>query len=133
MTAIAIAVSMFYFLDFALNALQASLRNLLLDVTPPAQLNHANAWHGRMLHAGSIVGNGVGLCARQHIGIGFTITGFLNLAAWPILRLLGGGQFRKFSAVVVVTVVITVAVTCLLHPETPRGELLRHDRRCVGP
>jgi solute carrier family 45 protein 1/2/4 len=60
-TAIAIAVTSFYLLDFALNALQASLRNLLLDVTPPSQLNAGNAWHGRMTHAGNIVGFGFGL------------------------------------------------------------------------
>ena len=33
--AIGFAVVSFYVLDFALNGLQASLRNLLLDVTPP--------------------------------------------------------------------------------------------------
>jgi hypothetical protein len=36
------------------------LRNILLDVTPPEQLNAANAWHGRMTHAGNIVGFGFG-------------------------------------------------------------------------
>lgn len=60
-TSIAIAIIAFFFLDFALNGLQASLRNLLLDVTPAEQLNQANAWHGRMNHAGSIIGNGVGM------------------------------------------------------------------------
>ena len=55
-TAIGIAVFQFYLLDFALNALQASLRNLLLDITPPSQLNAGNAWHGRMTHLGNIVG-----------------------------------------------------------------------------
>lgn len=76
-TAIGLAVVCFYFLDFALNALQgmflkfaltrcltclfiASLRNLLLDITPPEQLNSGNAWHGRMTHAGNIIGFGVG-------------------------------------------------------------------------
>ena len=59
-TAIGFAVVAFYFLDFSLNALQASLRNLLLDVTPPSQLNSGNAWHGRMTHAGNIVGYGFG-------------------------------------------------------------------------
>ena len=43
-------------LDFALNALQASLRNLLLDITPGDQLATGNAWHGRMIHAGNIIG-----------------------------------------------------------------------------
>lgn len=55
-TAIGLAVVSFYFLDFALNALQASLRNLLLDITPAEQLGKANAWHGRMTHAGNILG-----------------------------------------------------------------------------
>jgi len=59
-TAIALAIISFYLLDFALNALQASLRNLLLDITPSDQLNTANAWHGRMTHAGNIVGYGFG-------------------------------------------------------------------------
>jgi hypothetical protein len=51
----------FYLLDFALNALQASLRNLLLDIAPPEQLSAGNAWHGRMLHAGNIIGYGFGM------------------------------------------------------------------------
>lgn len=59
-TAIGLAIVSFYLLDFALNALQASLRNLLLDVTPPSQLNAGNAWHSRMLNAGNIVGYGFG-------------------------------------------------------------------------
>lgn len=59
-TAIWLAIVAFYILDFALNALQASLRNLLLDVTPPEQLNAGNAWHSRMANAGNIVGYGFG-------------------------------------------------------------------------
>jgi solute carrier family 45 protein 1/2/4 len=59
-TAIGLAVFAFYILDFALNALQASLRNLLLDITPASQLNSGNAWHGRMTNAGNIVGYGFG-------------------------------------------------------------------------
>ena len=59
-TAIGLAVVSFYVLDFALNGLQASLRNLLLDVTPANQLNAGNAWHGRMINAGNIIGFGFG-------------------------------------------------------------------------
>lgn len=55
-TAILIAVFCFYTLDFALNGLQASLRNLVFDVTPTDQLNTANAWNGRFLHIGNVVG-----------------------------------------------------------------------------
>ncbi|TDL29430.1 MFS general substrate transporter [Rickenella mellea] len=101
-TAIGIAVAAFYLLDFSLNALQASLRNLLLDIAPPAQLNLGNAWHGRMLHAGNIAGYGFG---------------FLPLAELPILRLVGGTQFRKFCILAMVILVVTVWVTCWTQEE----------------
>ncbi|KAH9951665.1 major facilitator superfamily domain-containing protein [Amylocystis lapponica] len=104
-TAIGLAVVSFYLLDFALNALQASLRNLLLDVTPPEQLNAGNAWHSRMINAGNI------------IGFGF---GFLPLADLPVLRLLGGDQFRKFCVVSMAILVLTVWVTCFTQVEKER-------------
>jgi len=104
-TAIALAVISFYLLDFALNALQASLRNLLLDITPPSQLNAGNAWHSRMLNAGNILGYGFG---------------FLPLANMPILRLLGGDQFRKFCVVSMTILVITVWITCWTQEEKER-------------
>lgn len=40
----------------SLYSLQASLRNLVLDITPGEQLATANAWHGRFNHVGNIVG-----------------------------------------------------------------------------
>ncbi|KAJ3716334.1 hypothetical protein DFJ43DRAFT_1006864 [Lentinula guzmanii] len=104
-TAIGFAIVAFYLLDFALNGLQASLRNLLLDVTPASQLNAGNAWHGRMTHAGNI------------IGFGF---GFLPLAKLPFFRLLGGTQFRKFCILCIVILVITVWITCACHEEQER-------------
>lgn len=106
-TAIGFAIVSFYLLDFALNALQASLRNLLLDVTPPEQLNAANAWHSRMLNAGNI------------IGFGF---GFLPLANMPILRLLGGSQFRKFCVVCMIILSGTVWITCWTQEEKEREQ-----------
>ncbi|KAI0353572.1 MFS general substrate transporter [Trametes cingulata] len=104
-TAIGFAIVSFYLLDFALNALQASLRNLLLDVTPPEQLNAANAWHSRMINAGNIVGYGFG---------------FLPLANMPILRLLGGSQFRKFCVVCMIILTATVWITCWTQEEQQR-------------
>ncbi|KAF9226586.1 MFS general substrate transporter [Gyrodon lividus] len=100
--AIGIAVFAFYVLDFALNALQASLRNLLLDITPPEQLNAGNAWHSRMSQAGNIVGYGFG---------------FLPLAKLPFLSFLGGDQFRKFCIVSMAMLVVTVWITCICHEE----------------
>jgi solute carrier family 45 protein 1/2/4 len=110
--AIGLAVFSFYVLDFALNGLQASLRNLLLDITPPGQLNAGNAWHGRMINAGNIVGYGFG---------------FLPLANLPIIRLLGGNQFRKFCVICIVVLVITVVITCLSHTEQERPRIARQQ------
>ncbi|KAI0347164.1 MFS general substrate transporter [Trametopsis cervina] len=112
-TAIILAIVSFYLLDFALNALQASLRNLLLDVTPPEQLNSANAWHSRMTNAGNIVGFGFG---------------FLPLASMPILRLLGGDQFRKFCVISIILLVITVWITCWSQEEQSREDVLRAEK-----
>ncbi|KAK7695940.1 hypothetical protein QCA50_000579 [Cerrena zonata] len=104
-TAIGFAVFSFYVLDFALNALQASLRNLLLDVTPSEQLNAGNAWHSRMTNAGNIVGYGFG---------------FFPLAQLPIIRLLGGDQFRKFCVVAMAILIATVWITCWTQEEKAR-------------
>jgi len=104
-TAIGLAVVSFYLLDFALNALQASLRNLLLDITPADQLNVGNAWHSRMTQAGNIIGYGFG---------------FLPLEDIPVLRWIGGSQFRKFCIVVLVVLVITVWITCWTQTEQER-------------
>ncbi|KAI0081691.1 MFS general substrate transporter [Panus rudis PR-1116 ss-1] len=104
-TAIGLAIISFYLLDFALNALQASLRNLLLDVTPPEQLNAGNAWHSRMSNAGNIIGYGFG---------------FLPLANLPVLRLLGGTQFRKFCVLSMAILVVTVWITCWTQEEKAR-------------
>ena len=56
-----LAVVSFYILDFSLNGLQASVRNLLLDIAPPSQISSGNAWHGRMTNIGNIVGYGFGI------------------------------------------------------------------------
>ncbi|KAF5387983.1 hypothetical protein D9615_000522 [Tricholomella constricta] len=113
-TAISFAVVSFYVLDFALNGLQASLRNLLLDIAPADQLNAGNAWHGRMTNAGNIVGFGFG---------------FLPLAKLPIIRLLGGDQFRKFCVICIVILVITVWITCYCHEEQARQPMHQRNNR----
>ncbi|KAG6854846.1 hypothetical protein C0991_012036 [Blastosporella zonata] len=112
--AIGFAVVSFYVLDFALNGLQASLRNLLLDLAPADQLNAGNAWHGRMTNAGNI------------IGFGF---GFLPLARLPIIELLGGTQFRKFCVICIVILVATVWITCYCHEEQARQESYKKQNK----
>ncbi|KDR83615.1 hypothetical protein GALMADRAFT_235899 [Galerina marginata CBS 339.88] len=111
-TSIGFAIVSFYVLDFALNGLQASLRNLLLDVTPPSQLSAANAWSGRMTNAGNIVGFGFG---------------FLPLADLPIIRLIGGSQFRKFCVICILILVGTVWMTCASHHEEERPNAQRRQ------
>lgn len=48
-----------------MSRLQASLRNLVLDVTPGEQLASANAWHGRFNHVGNIVGFTMGMSYEE--------------------------------------------------------------------
>ncbi|CAG7848446.1 SubName: Full=Related to General alpha-glucoside permease {ECO:0000313/EMBL:CCA71223.1} [Serendipita indica DSM 11827] len=111
--AIIIAVICFYILDFALNALQASLRNLLLDITPAEQLATGNAWHGRMTHAGNI--------------IGYTL-GAQDLDKWPILKPFGDGHFRKVCILTVVIISVTVSITCITSKETARDRDITSGR-----
>ena len=103
--AIGIAVACFYVLDFALNAVQASLRNLLLDLTPAEQLATGNAWHGRMTHAGNI--------------IGYTL-GSQDLDKWTFLKPFGEGQFRRICLLTIVILSVTVAITCFTQNEVAR-------------
>ncbi|BEI80167.1 hypothetical protein CcaverHIS002_0106960 [Cutaneotrichosporon cavernicola] len=114
LTAISIAVFCFYSLDFALNGLQASLRNLVFDVTPEEQINAANALHARFLHLGSIVGFALG---------------YIKLDSVPIIRLIGGEQFRKLCIVAMTLLVITVWITCFTIDEDPRSCLVPNTNR----
>ncbi|TPX64840.1 hypothetical protein SpCBS45565_g05580 [Spizellomyces sp. 'palustris'] len=53
---IIVAVTGFYFLDFSINAVQASCRSLIVDVAPIWQQESANAWGGRMIGVGNVIG-----------------------------------------------------------------------------
>ena len=55
--------------------------------------------------------------AGNIVGYGF---GFLPLASLPIIRLLGGDQFRKFCIIVIFILVITVWITCYTQTEEER-------------
>lgn len=46
--------------------------------------------------------------------------GFLPLAQLPLLRLLGGDQFRKFCVVAIIILVATVWITCFTQAEKER-------------
>lgn len=57
--------------DLTKPSLQASLRNLVLDITPGEQLASANAWHGRFNHFGNIVGFTLGEALSSFYGADF--------------------------------------------------------------
>jgi solute carrier family 45, member 1/2/4 len=54
--------------------------------------------------------------------------GFFPLAQLPIIRLLGGDQFRKFCVICIVILVATVWTTCICHEEEERPEVYKKRR-----
>lgn len=55
-----LAILSIYLIDFAINAVQAVDRALLVDTVPPSEQLSGNAWAARMLGVGSVVGFFVG-------------------------------------------------------------------------
>jgi solute carrier family 45 protein 1/2/4 len=53
---IIMAVLMIYVIDFAINAVQACCRALIVDVLPVSQQQHGSAWASRMIAVGNIMG-----------------------------------------------------------------------------
>ncbi|GJN89859.1 hypothetical protein Rhopal_002848-T1 [Rhodotorula paludigena] len=106
--AIILGVAGFYVLDFSLNGLQASLRALALDLSPVELQSTSNAWLGRQTHVANVVGY---------------LVGILDLGHSPLLRWLGGGQFRKLAVISCAVMVVTVGVTCATQHEQERPEL----------
>ncbi|KAK9721365.1 hypothetical protein K7432_003472 [Basidiobolus ranarum] len=112
---IIIAVVAFYILDFSINAVQACCRALILDVSPYAQQEIANAYAGRMLNIGSVLGY---------------FMGFIDLI--EVFPMLGRTQMQILCALACLFFVFTLSVTCLsvseeIHPEgnglTPSREI----------
>ncbi|KAF8914025.1 hypothetical protein CPB84DRAFT_1758181, partial [Gymnopilus junonius] len=62
--------------------------------------------------------------AGNIVGFGF---GYLPLASLPIIRLLGGSQFRKFCVICIIILVFTVWMTCANHEEEERPQ--SHNRQ----
>ncbi|CAG8515368.1 7320_t:CDS:10 [Diversispora eburnea] len=94
--AIIVAVISFYCLDFSLNAVQASLRSLILDIPPLHQQETGNAWAGRMMHIGNVIGY---------------FTGFLDLKA--IFSFLGDSQVKILCIISCIVFIFALLITCL--------------------
>ena len=86
----------FYFFDFSLNAVQASCRALILDVAPLYQQEIGNAWAGRMIHSGNVIGY---------------FTGFLNLL--DLFPLLGNSQLKILCMIACAIFILSIFITCL--------------------
>lgn len=105
-TAVWIAVPAFWGLDFALNALQAASRALLLDTVPGHQQPSANAWQGKVTQLGNVVGYGLG---------------FTDLGNDRLLRHLPGGQFGRLIVLGLLVSGACIALTCANVREQPQG------------
>ncbi|GAA5993015.1 hypothetical protein JCM10908_000799 [Rhodotorula pacifica] len=111
--AIVCGVLGFYVLDFSLNGLQASLRALVLDLSPSHLQSVSNAWLGRHTHLGNIIGY---------------LFGYLDLGHWSFLSFLdtddgqGGSQFRKLAVISLMVMLATVGITCATQHEGGRSD-----------
>ncbi|GAA5972190.1 hypothetical protein JCM8115_007152 [Rhodotorula mucilaginosa] len=112
--AIACGIVGFYVLDFSLNGLQASLRALVLDMSPGHLQSVSNAWLGRHTHLGNIIGY---------------LFGYLDLSHSSFLSWLDpaheqgekeGSQFRKLAVISLVVMLATIAITCVTQEEGGR-------------
>ena len=76
---------------------------------------------------GTLLGSGSVSVPRAFLILCYieAIQGFLPLANAPILRLLGGDQFRKFCVVAMAVLVITVWITCWCHEEKERRNVYK--------
>ncbi|KAJ1558348.1 hypothetical protein HK096_002055 [Nowakowskiella sp. JEL0078] len=97
-----IAVTAFYLLDFSINAVQAMCRALIVDICPLSQQEIGNAWAGRMLGFGSI--------------LGFFI-GYIDLPA--LFPFFGDIQIQILCIIAIIFFVTTVGITSIYVKEKP--------------
>ncbi|KAF2452324.1 hypothetical protein BDY21DRAFT_294897 [Lineolata rhizophorae] len=93
---IAVAVLSIYGVDFAINAVQASCRSLVVDTLPISKQQLGSAWGGRMVAIGHLIGYGAGAVDLEAL---FGPT-------------LGDTQFKQLTAISAMALCISVGVTC---------------------
>ncbi|KAI9090088.1 major facilitator superfamily domain-containing protein [Phlyctochytrium arcticum] len=103
---ILVAVTGFYFLDFSINAVQASCRSLIVDTAPLHQQETANAWAGRMIGVGNVIGY---------------FMGFLDLVKF--FPWIGGTQMQVLCWLAGLWFTASVGATCWYVNETPLAKL----------
>ncbi|KAI0217002.1 hypothetical protein L0F63_004251, partial [Massospora cicadina] len=93
------AVLAFIVLDFSINTMQAVSRALIVDVLPVDLQEAGNAWAGKMLGVGSVVG------------------GYLDLVA--IFPFLGDTQLKILCLLCCLLLALTLGTTCVMVREVP--------------
>ena len=93
---IIVAVGAIYAVDFAINAVQASCRSLIVDTLPIPKQQLGSAWASRMVAIGHLAGYGAGA---------------LDLEAF-FGNILGDTQFKRMTVIAALALCIAVGVTC---------------------
>ena len=99
----ALAVVCVCVVTFAIQAFQAGVRALIVDVCPLEQQVSASAWSARWNGLGSVC---------------LTLVGYAD-ARWTLFSGEGNAKFKTLAAVVAVSVAVTVGLVCFLIPDRP--------------
>lgn len=94
--AIALAVLSIYGVDFAINAVQASTRSLIVDTLPVSRQQLGSAWASRMVAIGHLIGYAAG---AMNLGRLFGNS-------------IGDTQFKRLTVVAAVFLCVAVGLTC---------------------
>ncbi|CUS11015.1 unnamed protein product [Tuber aestivum] len=105
---ILLAILLIYLVDFAINAVQACCRALIVDTLPFPRQQHGSAWASRMIAVGNIAGYFAGTIDLMSI-FGTTI---------------GDTQFKQLMVLASISLMFCILITCLSVEErvllTPR-------------
>ncbi|CAG8470602.1 8856_t:CDS:2 [Diversispora eburnea] len=89
-----VAVFAFYNLDFAINAVMAAARAIIVDCLPPSQQEEGTAWAGKMVGIGSVIGY---------------FMGYINLM--PIFPFMGD-QLKALCILASISLLLSDALIC---------------------
>jgi solute carrier family 45, member 1/2/4 len=115
-----LAVLSIYGIDFAINAVQAAARSLIMDTLPSSKQQSASAWASRMVAVGHLLGYAAGA---------MDLTRFFGST-------LGDTQFKQLIIVSIMALIGTVGLSCWAVDEkvlVSRGEADAQDEfRLIG-
>jgi solute carrier family 45 protein 1/2/4 len=120
------AIFMIYVVDFAINAVQASCRALIVDTLPISQQQQGSAWASRMIAAGNIVGYLAFVVLADLLRRLLTgRSGMIDLRA-IFGNFLGNTQFKQLMVVSAFLLLLCVGITC--YSVTERVLVVREDQ-----